>query len=115
MSATRAALLVWLLIGGGLACEPGTTAERVPERERMVRTQLEARGVRDERVLAVMRAVPRHLFVPGHPVREVYNSRLAIGAMKLKTAAAPLFEAAVDERPSAIALSFAAVPCRKVR
>ncbi|MBN1826566.1 MAG: protein-L-isoaspartate(D-aspartate) O-methyltransferase [Candidatus Eisenbacteria bacterium] len=33
-------------------------------REAMVRTQIEARGVRDPRVLAAMRAVPRHLFVP---------------------------------------------------
>ncbi|MCK9239156.1 protein-L-isoaspartate(D-aspartate) O-methyltransferase [Desulfocurvus sp.] len=32
-------------------------------RERMVREQIEARGVRDPRVLAAMRRVPRHLFV----------------------------------------------------
>ncbi|MBG0776479.1 MAG: protein-L-isoaspartate(D-aspartate) O-methyltransferase [Desulfovibrionaceae bacterium] len=32
-------------------------------RDRMVREQIEARGVRDPRVLAAMRAVPRHLFV----------------------------------------------------
>jgi len=30
----------------------------------MVREQIEARGVRDPRVLAAMRKVPRHLFVP---------------------------------------------------
>jgi protein-L-isoaspartate(D-aspartate) O-methyltransferase len=33
-------------------------------REQMVREQLEARGIVDERVLAAMRAVPRHRFVP---------------------------------------------------
>ncbi|MEK6606164.1 MAG: protein-L-isoaspartate(D-aspartate) O-methyltransferase [Myxococcota bacterium] len=33
-------------------------------RERMVREQLEARGIADPRVLAAMRRVPRHLFVP---------------------------------------------------
>jgi protein-L-isoaspartate(D-aspartate) O-methyltransferase len=33
-------------------------------REWMVRTQLEARGIRDERVLAAMRRVPRERFVP---------------------------------------------------
>lgn len=33
------------------------------ERERMVSEQLEARGVRDPRVLDVLRSVPRHLFV----------------------------------------------------
>ncbi|HSV75339.1 MAG TPA: protein-L-isoaspartate(D-aspartate) O-methyltransferase [Chthonomonadales bacterium] len=44
-------------------------------RDRMVRDQLEARGIRDERVLAVMRRVPRHLFVP-EPWREnAYDDR----------------------------------------
>jgi protein-L-isoaspartate(D-aspartate) O-methyltransferase len=33
-------------------------------RRRMVRDQIERRGVRDPRVLEAMRAVPRHLFVP---------------------------------------------------
>jgi protein-L-isoaspartate(D-aspartate) O-methyltransferase len=33
-------------------------------REEMVRQQIEARGVTDARVLAAMRKVPRHLFVP---------------------------------------------------
>ena len=33
-------------------------------RERMVRTQLEARQIKDERVLDAMRSVPRHEFVP---------------------------------------------------
>ncbi|MBW2035960.1 MAG: protein-L-isoaspartate(D-aspartate) O-methyltransferase [Deltaproteobacteria bacterium] len=32
-------------------------------RERMVSTQIEARGINDQRVLAAMRKVPRHLFV----------------------------------------------------
>ncbi|MGI0149499.1 MAG: protein-L-isoaspartate(D-aspartate) O-methyltransferase, partial [Thermoplasmata archaeon] len=30
----------------------------------MVETQVQARGISDERVLAVMRKVPRHLFIP---------------------------------------------------
>jgi len=34
------------------------------QREYMVREQIERRGIRDPRVLAAMRAVPRHLFVP---------------------------------------------------
>ena len=33
-------------------------------REQMVRQQIAARGVRDQRVLAAMRKIPRHLFVP---------------------------------------------------
>jgi protein-L-isoaspartate(D-aspartate) O-methyltransferase len=63
MRAARAAPWVWLWIGVGLACDPATR-ELAAERDRMVRTQLEARGVRDERVLEAMRAVPRHRFVP---------------------------------------------------
>ena len=50
------------------------------ERERMVRTQIEARGVRDRRVLEAMRAVPRHLFIPGHTIGSAYrDSPLPIG------------------------------------
>ncbi len=37
-------------------------------RERMVRDTIEARGIHDEHLLAAMRQVPRHLFVP-HEVR----------------------------------------------
>lgn len=40
------------------------------ERDRMVETQLAARGIRDDRVLTAMRQVPRHLFVP-EAMREV--------------------------------------------
>lgn len=36
------------------------------ERERMVRDLLEARGIKDARVLDAMRRVPRHLFVRDH-------------------------------------------------
>jgi len=39
--------------------------ERADERERMVAEQLADRGIRDPRVLAAVRAVPRHAFV--HP------------------------------------------------
>jgi len=46
----------------------GTTAEEAArfgaQREAMVTTQIEARGVADQRVLEAMRSVPRHLFVP---------------------------------------------------
>ena len=38
--------------------------EFVEKRERMVETQIEARGVKDDKVLGTMRKVPRHLFVP---------------------------------------------------
>jgi protein-L-isoaspartate(D-aspartate) O-methyltransferase len=49
-------------------------------REQMVRNQIEARGVRDERVLAAMRTVPRHLFVPAYQAGAAYrDTPLAIG------------------------------------
>jgi len=38
--------------------------DREKERLQMVERQLVARGIKDERVLAAMRKVPRHLFVP---------------------------------------------------
>jgi len=43
---------------------PASEAEYAARRARMVETQLERRSIRDERVLAAMRGVPRHLFVP---------------------------------------------------
>jgi protein-L-isoaspartate(D-aspartate) O-methyltransferase len=50
------------------------------DRERMVRMQIEARGVRDPHVLEAMRAVPRHLFVPGHVIGSAYrDAPLPIG------------------------------------
>lgn len=42
-------------------------------RDRMVRVQLEARGIRDPRVLAAMRKVPRHLFVEEALVGQAYG------------------------------------------
>lgn len=49
-------------------------------RERMVRELVEARGVRDPRVLAAMREVPRHLFVREHLMSQAYGDHaLPIG------------------------------------
>jgi len=49
-------------------------------RDRMVREQIAARGVRDKRVLAAMRHVPRHRFVPADLVASAYDDHpLAIG------------------------------------
>lgn len=46
----------------------------------MVDTQIASRGVRDARVLAAMRAVPRHEFVPGpEQVRAYHDYPLPIG------------------------------------
>ncbi|MFN8091471.1 MAG: protein-L-isoaspartate(D-aspartate) O-methyltransferase [Vicinamibacteria bacterium] len=49
-------------------------------REDMVATQIEARGVRDAKTLAAMRAVPRHAFVPPASGRQAYDDHpLPIG------------------------------------
>jgi len=49
-------------------------ARRMAERrQRMVREHIAARGVRDERVLAAMAEVPRHLFVREHLRRKAYG------------------------------------------
>ena len=50
------------------------------QRERMVRTQLAERGIRDVRVLDAMRNVPRHEFVPETLRQEAYEDHpLPIG------------------------------------
>lgn len=46
--------------------------EREQERATMVESQLRVRGIRDERVLAAMRAVPRHLFVHSDLAKAAY-------------------------------------------
>lgn len=50
------------------------------ERERMVSTQIEGRGINDAATLAAMRKVQRHLFVPDGEVANAYEDRpLPIG------------------------------------
>jgi protein-L-isoaspartate(D-aspartate) O-methyltransferase len=49
----------------------------VRARERMVDEQIVARGVHDERVLDVLRSVPRHAFVPEHLRDEACGSTAA--------------------------------------
>ena len=49
-------------------------------REKMVTTQIIARGVKDSRVIEAMRKVPRHLFVPENMRESAYDDRpLPIG------------------------------------
>jgi len=46
----------------------------------MVRNQIQARGIRDQRVLEVMSRIPRHRFVPGASTFEAYGDYpLSIG------------------------------------
>ena len=54
--------------------------EFAQERKRMVDQQMVSRGIRDERVLEAMRAIPRHKFVPADQVRLAYiDAPLPIG------------------------------------
>lgn len=77
--------LVAALLGGllGAGCpdpkaDPDPTARA---RATMVERQIAARGVKDERVLAVMREVPRHLFVPSDQAGQAYDDHpLPIGS-----------------------------------
>jgi protein-L-isoaspartate(D-aspartate) O-methyltransferase len=75
----------WLLALGctGSQAEPegeGAAVDPRGARERMVQTQIEARGVTDVRVLAAMRAVPRHELVPEELREHAYEDHpLPIG------------------------------------
>ena len=63
------------------ADRPEASDAREQERHEMVRTQIEARGVRDAVVLEAMRSVPRHLFVPQSQRVKAYADRpLPIGS-----------------------------------
>jgi protein-L-isoaspartate(D-aspartate) O-methyltransferase len=54
---------------------------RKEERYRMIRDQLEARGVEDRRVLDAMREIPRHRFIPDEFGAAAYHDRpLPIGS-----------------------------------
>ncbi|HEY0704583.1 MAG TPA: protein-L-isoaspartate(D-aspartate) O-methyltransferase [Candidatus Acidoferrales bacterium] len=56
------------------------TTQFEAQRREMVAQQLRAHGVRSERVLSAMCAVPRHEFVPSHQLASAYSDQaLAIG------------------------------------
>jgi protein-L-isoaspartate(D-aspartate) O-methyltransferase len=74
-------LSVWVIL---LTAFAGLAAARAPdradEREAMVEEQIVAREVRDRRVVAAMRRVPRHRFVPPDMAQRAYQDRpLPIG------------------------------------
>jgi protein-L-isoaspartate(D-aspartate) O-methyltransferase len=76
-----AALAVGMLAAGCLAA-PAPAVEETFEaaRARMVAAQIEGRGVRDPAVLAAMRKVPRHRFVPESLRSQAYDDHpLPIG------------------------------------
>ncbi len=80
-----ASLLAWVALVGiaTAACrEPRLPTEDAfaAARRRMVAEQIEARDVRDPRVLAALRRVPRHEFVPESERKHAYADRpLGIG------------------------------------
>jgi len=59
------------------ACSAAPAASPPPApdaaRERMVKEQIEGRGIKDPPTLAAMRKVPRHLFVPGASADQAYG------------------------------------------
>ncbi len=61
-------------------CGAGGRSDVEQLREQMVKRQIEARGVRDARVLSAMRAVERHRFVPTASLHQAYGDHpLPIG------------------------------------
>ena len=65
----------WLIMLTAFSCRPAPEADgdaRARDREKMVTEQIATRGVRDERTLAAMRTVPRHLFVPEDVAPQAY-------------------------------------------
>ncbi len=68
--AVAAGVLTGSMGAMGLQSQPDDFAEL---RDRMVREQIEARGVANPRVLAALRKVPRHRFVPADLVDRAYR------------------------------------------
>ena len=74
------AILVGPALLLGLLQEAPEERRFAAERQRMVAAQIEARGIKDRRVLAAMAAVPRHRFVPDASRAYAYeDSPLPIG------------------------------------
>jgi len=92
-------LLALVTLGAGDAA--AASREPAPdrwtdERAAMVRDQIKARGVADERVLDAMRDVPRHEFVPADQRRDAYDDTpLPIG--EGQTISQPYIVAAMTE------------------
>jgi protein-L-isoaspartate(D-aspartate) O-methyltransferase len=82
MSRPRSALFPVLALAAS-ACwhsRPADAEEHKEERAAMVREQIQARGIREARVLAAMLKVKRHLFVPAEAQGSAYDDRpLSIG------------------------------------
>jgi protein-L-isoaspartate(D-aspartate) O-methyltransferase len=85
------AVAALLLVAAGPAEDP-----YLSKRLKMVRTQIEFRGIKNELVLEAMRRVPRHLFVPAQHRAEAYEDHpLPIG--QGQTISQPYVVAAMTE------------------
>lgn len=67
-----------------------------PERERMVETQIRARGIKDARVIEAMRTTPRHLFVSAGMQTHAYDDH-PVGIACGQTVSQPYMVAAMTE------------------
>jgi len=76
-------------------------SEQTERRERMVVTQIAARGIRDPRVLAAMRSVPREAFLPPE-----------LGEFAYQDAPLPIAQAQTISQPYIVALMAAAVQAK---
>ncbi len=65
------ALAAWLVVACGE--KAATEDPHAPQRAEMVATRIASSGVTDERVLAAMRKVPRHRFVPAEMAAHAYQ------------------------------------------
>jgi protein-L-isoaspartate(D-aspartate) O-methyltransferase len=75
-----ALLLIWLLPSAALPADATEPAASREARERMVREQIQARGISRPEVLNAMRSVPRHWFVPADLADSAYQDHpLPIG------------------------------------
>jgi protein-L-isoaspartate(D-aspartate) O-methyltransferase len=81
--ALRSIFLLTLTLVACVRDEPATVDSRLDyaqERTEMIETDIAGRGIRDPLVLAAMREVPRHAFVPPSQVEFAYEDRpLPIG------------------------------------
>lgn len=90
------ALAAIAAIAAAATSDASPPTEFAAEREAMVAQQIEARGIRDPRVLAAMRRVPRHRFVPESEAKHAYEDRpLPIGSGQ--TISQPYVVAAMSE------------------
>ena len=97
----------WLvMLAAGLAVEAAAQAPAGPRskpdpfeaaRERMVRDDIALGGVTDERVLAAMRATPRHEFLPG-PQRSLAYFDMALPIGEAQTISGPFVVAYMTEK-----------------